>query len=120
MKWYLEITEWSDATPNGVYLMNDSRSKVYAFRSPVTRDIKVFKSPLRIDLRGRRFKVNDTQYAHSVGAEPSEGRSWSVAGSKGSAYTVTESMGQWACTCQGFTFRGRCKHLEQIKEANHA
>lgn len=120
MKWFAEITKWSDNTRNGIYLMNDSKSKIYAYRSPVTQDIKVFKNPIRIDLRGRKFQLNPTQYRHSVKAEQPQGRTWSVAGSRGSDYTVTESAGQWACTCQGFTFRNRCKHIETIKESDHA
>jgi hypothetical protein len=115
MKWYAETTQWRDGTRNGIYLMNDSRSKVYAFRSPVTKDIKVFANPLRIDIRGRKFQINPVQYKHSLTTEPVEGRSWSVSGSKGNVYTVTENAGQWSCTCQGFVFRNRCKHIEELK-----
>ena len=115
MKWYAEVTEWSDSTRNGVYLFDHSRSKAYAFRSPVTQDIKVFRKPLRIDLRGRKFVVSPVQYAHSAAAEAPQGRSWSVAGSGGSEYTVAENLGQWSCTCQGFTFRGRCKHIDKLR-----
>ena len=45
-------------------------------------------------------------------AEP-EGRSWTVAGSKGANYTVTELNGQVTCSCPGHKFRGSCKHTLQ-------
>ena len=118
MKWYAEVTEWNNGTRNGIYLMNDSRSKVYAYRSPVTKDIKVFANPLRIDLRGRKFKINAVQFRHSVTDEPQEGRSWSVAGSGGNKYTVSENLGKWACTCQGFTFRNQCRHITETQANN--
>ena len=36
-----------------------------------------------------------------------------VVGSGGSEYTLRNSKGQWSCECAGFTFRGRCKHIER-------
>jgi hypothetical protein len=41
--------------------------------------------------------------------------SWTVAGSKGSTYVVTETGGRYTCTCTGFQFRKSCKHLGMIK-----
>ena len=38
-------------------------------------------------------------------------RVWTVSGSKGDAYTVTERDGKRTCTCPGFTFRHSCRHL---------
>ena len=58
MKWFAETTDWKDAIKNGVYLLDDSKSKMYAFRSPVTNSIKVFRNPIRMDMRGRKFMVN--------------------------------------------------------------
>lgn len=40
---------------------------------------------------------------------------WQVEGSKGDKYTVSSNMGTWHCTCSGFGFRRRCKHIESIK-----
>jgi hypothetical protein len=40
----------------------------------------------------------------------------------GEEYTVRFSGRYWSCTCMGFGFRGRCKHVEEIKKQyiNHA
>lgn len=38
-----------------------------------------------------------------------------VKGSKGDVYTVTKFGNKYSCTCPGFTFRGKCRHLEQLK-----
>jgi hypothetical protein len=41
---------------------------------------------------------------------------FSVTGSKGDPYIVTKKRGQWFCTCSGFGFRGKCRHVETAKE----
>jgi predicted SprT family Zn-dependent metalloprotease len=40
-----------------------------------------------------------------------------VASSKpGSYYTVTKSQHHYSCTCRGYEFRSRCRHIDEIKE----
>ena len=39
---------------------------------------------------------------------------WSVQGKK-SKYTVTFKNEHYSCTCPGYEFRKRCKHIEEIK-----
>lgn len=116
MKWFAETTDYRDAVPNGIYLLDDSKSKMYAFKARGTEAIKVFKNPIRIDVRGRKFKINDVQYKTQVSEEVPEGRVWTVKGSKGDEYRVSELNGEYACTCSGFKFRSRCKHTESIRQ----
>ena len=116
MKWFAETTVWSDTTiPNGVYLLDDGKSKMYAFRPQGTGNIKVFKNPIRIDTRGRKFMVNPVQFKTKLQEPEPEGRYWIVKGSKGDEYRVTESGGNFSCTCSGFRFRGYCKHIKNIQ-----
>jgi hypothetical protein len=111
MKWFAETTVWSDTNiPNGVYLLDDGKSKMYAFRPQGTGAIKVFRNPIRIDTRGRKFVLNLEQFATTVKEPEPEGRTWTVKGSKGDEYQVTELRGNLSCTCSGFRFRGQCKH----------
>ena len=42
-------------------------------------------------------------------------RSYEVIGSKGDPYTVTDNGGTWTCTCPGFGWRRKCKHVEAQK-----
>ena len=112
MKWWQETTQWNDNTPNGIYLLDDSKSKMYAYRSPRDTAIKVFKNPIRIDLRGRKFQVNSVQFRTEMKAPEPEGRVIEVKGSKGDIYRVTELNGNYSCTCSGFKFRGDCKHVK--------
>ena len=117
MKWFAETTEWADAsTPNGVYLLDDSKSKMYAFRPFGTGKIKVFKNPIRIETRGRKFVVNPVQFKTQVDEEVPEGRVFTVKGSKGDEYRVSELNGEYSCTCSGFRFRAKCKHTESVRQ----
>lgn len=116
MKWFQEITDWRDNTPNGIYLLDDSKSKMYAFKPFGTGEIKTFKNPIRIDVRGRKFKINPVQFKTKLKEEEPEGRYWIVKGSKGDEYKVTELNGNLSCTCSGFKFRGKCRHEESIRQ----
>ena len=117
MKWFAETTNYGDAVPNGIYLLNDSKDKMYAFRPRGTGEIKTFRNPIRIDLRGRKFVVNPVQFQTGLKEPEPEGRLWIVKGSKGDEYKVTELNGSLSCTCSGFRFRGKCKHEESIRQA---
>ena len=114
MKWFAETTDYKDNTPNGIYLLDDSKSKMYAFKPKGTGEIKTFKNPIRIDVRGRKFVVNPVQFKTKVQEPEPEGRVWTVKGSKGDEYKVTEVNGNYSCSCSGFRFRSNCRHIEQF------
>jgi hypothetical protein len=116
MKWFAETTDYRDAVPNGIYLLDDAKAKMYAFKARGTGDIKVFRNPIRIDTRGRKFVINPVQFKTKLREEEPQGRYWIVKGSKGDEYRVTESGGNLSCTCSGFRFRGQCKHVESIRQ----
>jgi hypothetical protein len=40
---------------------------------------------------------------------------WTVTGSKGATYRVQEFGGAWRCSCPGYQFRRRCRHIEGVK-----
>lgn len=43
-------------------------------------------------------------------------KEFQIKGSKGNEYTVTLRGGEWSCTCVGFGFRRKCKHIEKAKQ----
>lgn len=45
-----------------------------------------------------------------------DAKQYTIKGSTGTLYTVTVRFKQWSCTCSGFGFRKRCKHVEQAKQ----
>ena len=114
MKWFAETTDWKDTVANGIYLLDDSKTKMYAFRPKGTGEIKVFRNAIKIETRGRKFVVNPVQFKTKLKEDEPEGRSWIVKGSKGDEYRVSELNGNLSCTCSGFKFRGDCKHVKSV------
>lgn len=117
MKFFQETTDWNEhGTPNHVYLFSDDKSKAFGYVKAGTEEVFKFKSPIRLDLRGRTFKAVPNSFGYEIPAEEVEGQVWTVKGSKGDEYKVTETRGEFACTCSGFRFRGGCKHVEAIRQ----
>ena len=112
MKWFAETTDYKDSVPNGIYLLDDGKTKMYAFRPKGTGEIKVFRNAIKIETRGRKFVVNPVQFETALKEPEPLGRFWIVKGSKGDEYKVTELNGNLSCTCSGFKFRGKCRHSE--------
>jgi hypothetical protein len=106
-----EITEWRDVAkqPNHDYLLDGDR--VVAYRPWGTAEIRVLKGTLKIDRRGRRFEPLKDNPFRELNKNP-EPMVLTVKGSKGNSYTV--NVEDKSCTCPGYTFRGRCKHVEQL------
>ena len=117
MKWFAETTDYKDKVPNGIYLLDDAKTKMYAFKPRGTDEIKTFKNFIRIDTRGRKFVVNPVQFKTALREPEPEGRYWIVKGSKGDEYKVSELNGNISCTCSGFKFRGKCRHAESVSVA---
>ena len=116
MKFYQETTTWADPFGNGVYLLDDSKTKMYAYIKPGSTEIKTFKTAIRIDLRGRKFVAlkNQPNFEIEVTTNPNR---WEVTGSKGDIYIVTLEENVYNCTCSGFQFRGACKHVKEFENA---
>jgi len=66
---------------------------------------------LTLDEVGKYMVVRERESA----PQSSEVRSYEVQGSKGDTYTVTDNGGTWTCTCPGFGWRRKCKHVEAQK-----
>jgi hypothetical protein len=111
MKILREITEWD--TPNHTYFVNDSKDKMYAYIKSTGVNIERFRVPIKFSVSRRKFKEVENVWNFSVD-DRLEGRTWTVVGSRGDSYTVSENNGEWLCTCAGFKFRGACKHVTEL------
>jgi len=107
-----ETTVWDKAqVANGIYHLNDSGYLV-AFKG-VNSELKTFKNPLKNFSKARRkFVVLDT---YEDEAENDGLTRIKFTGSKGNTYVVTVQDGDARCNCPGFTFRGKCKHSDEIR-----
>ena len=111
-----EITLWADGTTaNHTYLLDGTSLVAYIKKGDTTP--YYFKNPIKgFSKTGRKFETLKTSpFKQSKAAEPMP---WikRVQGSKpGVFYTVNTE--EHTCTCQGFTFRGSCKHIKELEPA---
>lgn len=122
MRYFQEITVWSDgSTKNGQYYLDDSKTWMVAYQAPNTHEFKRFKSPIKIDKRGRKFQlIKDGEPDSVYFGKPAPTvtlpapNSIEVEGSNGAKYYVSQNNGKYSCTCQGFQFRRKCKHTDAL------
>lgn len=125
---YKEITEWDNSefvVPNHVYLF-DGKSNILAYAKESSNDVTIFKKPLPMDTRRRKFeKVKHKELdALAKTLQSSEKTlqsnypNWQVKSDSGKTYTVELIGGKYVCNCIGHSYRGKCKHSEQIEKEN--
>lgn len=118
MKYYQEVTDWGNTNAqNHIYYLNDEKSFMVGYIKQGTKDLFKFKQPIRIDVRGRKFiEVKDKNpEADSVyfgKKEEPQKDTIAVEGSNGKKYYVTKVGNKYSCTCPGFMFRHKCKHVD--------
>lgn len=123
MKAFQEITEWDTefAVPNHIYFLNDSKDKMYGYVQDKTGTVQTMRTPYRFHVRGRKFKevANTWNFRVDETPEPTKGKEYKIAGSKGTIYTVTDEGGVWSCTCPASRWqKGECKHIKQQRLAH--
>lgn len=111
MKFMQEVTEWE--YPGHIYVLNDSKDKMYGYIRRGTNIVETVKKPYRFSTSHRKFKEVPNIYGYVKPEEVPEGFVKVVLGSKGERYTITEVNGVHGCTCSGFKFRSNCKHLSK-------
>lgn len=100
-----EITVWADGTTaNHTYLLDGDKMVAYIKKGDTSPFY--FKSPIKgFSRSGRKFEtLKQSPFDVKVDSELIE-----VKGSKGNSYFVDPV--EKTCTCPGFTFRGKCKHV---------
>ena len=51
----------------------------------------------------------------TVASDAPQMERWTVEGSKGNSYRVEAFDGLWRCSCKGYEFRRKCRHIEEVK-----
>lgn len=102
--WYAPIIV---NTPSGRYGILDGRW--YTIADSETLE-SLHNRWVRVDWRGEPYQADKPIQKVIV-------KEYKVVGSDGKkTYTVTVSGDSVACTCTGYGFRSRCKHVDQIKK----
>jgi len=111
MKTLQEITpDWD--FPNHVYFVTDSKDKMFAYVKKSTGELQEFSKPLPFSTSRRKFKEINNTWGFLPKENTPEGFVKIVIGSKGEKYTITEVNGLHQCSCPGYKFRGKCRHIE--------
>jgi len=116
MQFFQETTSWADTTPNHVYLLNDSKDKMFAYVPDGSNKVVQFKSPIVIKSKGRTFRPVDNKWKFNIEEPQQENPRWEVAGSNGAKYIVELIEGSYTCTCPGYKYRGECKHIKEKQQ----
>lgn len=98
--------------PNHTYLIEGD--KIIAYKPWHDDPVQHLSGRMRLDRARRKFK--ELPYVPSeweMEEEQAPSNIVVVEGSKGNTYEVDVEEG--TCTCPGFTFRGKCKHVDLAK-----
>lgn len=112
-----EVSEWdADYKCNHTYLLNGD--KVVAYIKQGDTEVIVLNHQIRIEKRYRKFiEVQNQDLSFLIPNEtPKNIRVFNVQ-SKDKVYTVelNSVKNKYTCSCTGFTFRGKCKHIDAVK-----
>jgi hypothetical protein len=112
-----ETTVWSDrSNANHTYLLEGT--KIVAYAKFGGDEVQVLKTQIKIDKRYRTFvKTKHYGLEEFIKKTPikSNTRVFKVV-SKTKEYFVELSDYNYTCTCTGFNFRGKCKHITAVVE----
>jgi predicted nucleic acid-binding Zn finger protein len=112
-----ETTVWSDrSNANHTYLLEGT--KIIAYAKFGGDEVQVLKTQIKIDKRYRTFvKTKHYGLEKFIKKTPikSNTRVFKVV-SKTKEYFVELSDYNYTCTCTGFNFRGKCKHITAVVE----
>lgn len=103
-----EVTDWAPAL-NHTYLVEGDLAMAYVRNG--TRAPVYFNTPIRLDKRRRKFVKGNVALFPDL---PTNSHIVEVTGSRGTYYVNTSTK---KCTCPGFKFRGRCKHVTEVEKA---
>ena len=110
-----ETTVWSDGSnANHTYLLDGS--KIIAYAKYSDNSVQVLRTQIKIDKRYRTFikaKHFGLENIIKSSSTKSNIRVFKVK-SKEKEYFVELSDYNYTCTCTGFNFRGKCKHIDAV------
>ena len=110
-----ETTVWSDGSnANHTYLLDGT--KIIAYAKSSDNSVQVLRTQIKIDKRYRTFikaKHFGLENIIKSSLTKSNTRVFKVK-SKEKEYFVELSDYNYTCTCTGFNFRGKCKHIDAV------
>jgi len=114
-----ETTEWSTDKPvrNHTYLIDQS-NRLIAYAKFGTDEVVVSKSQIKLDKRYRTFVRDDHPALVAITKKQKQDPNTRVfkVNSNTKDYIVSIRGSNYSCTCTGYSFRGKCKHITAVAE----
>jgi len=111
-----EVTVWNtdNTVANHTYLLDGN--KLIAYAKFGTDDIIVSKTQINIDKRYRKFiRDNHSGLSKLIKKQKTDPNTRVFKVQSGEKeYFVTNKSEKYTCTCTGFNFRGKCKHIDAV------
>ena len=110
-----ETTNWSGgySNCNHTYLLDNDKIVAYVKHGDTT--VIQLKSRMRIDKRYRTFiKVNNPALSKLI-PKSTDTRLFKVKSNDKEYMVELDSKNRYTCTCTGFMYRAKCKHIEAVK-----
>lgn len=115
---FKETTVWDTdiAVPNHTYLLDGD--KIIAYAKFGSNEVVKLKSLMRINKRYRKFiKTNHKELQFIIdGLKPEKDVRTFKINSNEKEYYVKLKNNKFTCTCTGYNFRGKCKHINAVIE----
>lgn len=111
MKFFQEITP-GDNYPNHVYMLSDNREFMHGYVQTGQTELRQFKTRYRFDTKGRKFTEVSNTYGYVETPLEATTERWEVQGSSGNRYVIERDNGRLKCSCTGFRFKGKCRHIQ--------
>ena len=104
----LEEYDTHGVYPEQTYAAGRGNEKIYGCW--FNGEGKMFQTGMNFRTTRRKFKAT---WMNKINEDPNTVR---VPGSKGAIYEVAKDLSD--CTCPGFKFRRKCKHIEELRNQN--
>ena len=113
-----ETTQWAGDNPtcNHTYLL-DNKNRIIAYIKHNDDQVNILKTQIKIDKRYRTFiKVRNTALQRLIPTTVKINTRVFKVKSNTKEYMVELTDSNYSCTCTGYSFRGKCKHISAVAE----
>jgi predicted nucleic acid-binding Zn finger protein len=113
-----ETTKWTGdyLACNHTYLL-DNQNRIIAYIKHNDDQVNVLKTQIKIDKRYRTFiKVRNNALERLIPSTLKSNTRVFKVKSNTKEYIVELNDSNYSCTCTGYSFRGKCKHITAVAE----
>jgi hypothetical protein len=104
--------KWRDIVHAGQIVPNDRWTPPGSFQMSTGKK----EYPIATIALNRVIKIQSPSKTLTQSIKKTAPKVWKVKSKRsGEVYTVTNNSGSWSCTCVGFQYHRRCKHITEKK-----